>query len=205
MAKGKLFVLGDSISIHYGPYLRDMIEARFEYDRKRGAGEALADLDKPTGANGGDSAQVLAYLLDEEKRETKYDILLLNCGLHDLRIDNASGACQVDINRYAENLVRIIDIAKKMAKRILWVESTPVRDEIHNRISRDMTRHYSDVVEYNRAAGSIMESGGIQVIPLFDFTDGLGAGAFCDHAHFTEDVRRLQAAFIAGAILTCCQ
>ncbi|MFO7611378.1 MAG: SGNH/GDSL hydrolase family protein [Clostridia bacterium] len=202
MRNGKLFVLGDSISIHYGPYLRDMIGNRLEYDRKRGIGEALKDLDKPTGANGGDSIQVLEYLLEEKERGTKYDILLLNCGLHDLRIDNATGKHQIDIRRYSENISKITGIAKKMAKRTMWVESTPIRDEIHNRISRDMTRHYNDVVEYNRVADRIMESEGIQVLRLFEFTDSLGADAFCDHAHFTEEVRRLQAAFIADAILT---
>ena len=28
-----IFVIGDSISIHYGPYLKEMIKDKFNYDR----------------------------------------------------------------------------------------------------------------------------------------------------------------------------
>ena len=37
--KHKVFVIGDSVSIHYGPYLKTMIVDKFDYDRKRGIGE----------------------------------------------------------------------------------------------------------------------------------------------------------------------
>lgn len=42
----RLFVIGDSISIHHGPYLKKILRDRYHYDRKRGAEEALADLKK---------------------------------------------------------------------------------------------------------------------------------------------------------------
>lgn len=59
MGKRNLFVIGDSVSIHYGPYLKKMIEYKFNYDRKRGIEQALEDLDTPIGANAGDSKMVL--------------------------------------------------------------------------------------------------------------------------------------------------
>jgi len=31
MEKEKLFVLGDSVSIHYGPYLKERIKDKFDY------------------------------------------------------------------------------------------------------------------------------------------------------------------------------
>lgn len=46
MEKEKLFVLGDSVSIHYGPYLKESIKDKFNYDRKRGIKQSLEDLDK---------------------------------------------------------------------------------------------------------------------------------------------------------------
>lgn len=58
----QLFILGDSISIHYGPYLEQMVKKHFIYARKEGLNEALKNLDYPTGANGGDSSMVRAYL-----------------------------------------------------------------------------------------------------------------------------------------------
>jgi len=83
--KRKIFVIGDSVSIHYGPYLKKMIKHKFEYDRKRGIEDALTDLDRPIGANAGDSGMVMEYLAKEYKKNTKYEILLINCGLHDAK------------------------------------------------------------------------------------------------------------------------
>ena len=58
-----LFVLGDSISIHYGPYLQKASKGFLQYDRKQGAsGVEENNMDVATGANGGDSSMVLAYL-----------------------------------------------------------------------------------------------------------------------------------------------
>jgi len=58
----KLYVIGDSISMHYGPDLEAMLESVMAYSRKSGQEEALKNLDRPAGANGGDSSMVLAYL-----------------------------------------------------------------------------------------------------------------------------------------------
>ncbi len=58
----RLFVLGDSISIHYGPYLKRFVSSTYIYDRKRGESQALLDLDQPVGANGGNSRMVLEYI-----------------------------------------------------------------------------------------------------------------------------------------------
>ena len=49
------YVIGDSISIQYGPYLESALGASWQYDRKSGDAEARKNLDIPIGANGGDS------------------------------------------------------------------------------------------------------------------------------------------------------
>ncbi|MHC4884697.1 MAG: SGNH/GDSL hydrolase family protein, partial [Planctomycetota bacterium] len=83
--KTDLFVIGDSISIGYGPFLKAMTAAHFNYARKSGEEEALKNLDIPAGANGGNSAKVLAYLEAlAASKSFATDILLINCGLHDL-------------------------------------------------------------------------------------------------------------------------
>ena len=86
MARRDVFIIGDSISIHYGPYLKKYISNNYNYDRKRGLEVALKDLDNPVGANAGDSRMVLQYLKEEQEKETKYDVLLINCGDHDIRV-----------------------------------------------------------------------------------------------------------------------
>ncbi|MCD6322465.1 MAG: SGNH/GDSL hydrolase family protein, partial [Clostridiales bacterium] len=161
MNKRKVFVIGDSISIHYGPFLKNLLENDseydFEYDRKRGMEQALKDLDKPVGANGGDSNQVLEYLLEEKAKGIMYDLLLINCGLHDIRTDVKNGLRQVDSDIYEENLNKICEISLGMAKKVIWVESTPVYDEIHNNLSKEMHRYKSDLEKYNQIAVKVME------------------------------------------------
>ena len=91
-ARPRLFVIGDSISIFYGPYLKKYVEGKFDYDRKRDKGEAMKNLDNPVGANGGDSRMVLSYLKELSADPSfKADVLLLNCGLHDVKTDPKTG------------------------------------------------------------------------------------------------------------------
>ena len=152
MERRKVFVIGDSVSIHYGPYLKRMIEDKFQYDRKRGNAQALIDLDKPLGANAGDSKMVLEYLEEEFKKNTRYDILLINCGLHDVRVDRFSNEIQIGLQEYKRNLSRIMKIAKEMASKIIWVGLTPVIDEVHNSRDGGFLRFSADVHKYDSHA-----------------------------------------------------
>jgi hypothetical protein len=200
MERRKVFVIGDSVSIHYGPYLKKMIEDKFEYDRKRGEEQALIDLDKPIGANAGDSRMLLDYLKEEFKKNTKYDILLINCGLHDIRVDRFSNKVQIGLEEYKINLSKIIEIAEEMAKKIIWIGLTPVIDEIHNSRKEGFLRFSEDVHNYDNHAKQIMREYSISCIDIHNFTKSLGTDIYSDHVHFKEEVRKLQAAFIAGYV-----
>jgi len=193
-----LFAIGDSISIHYGPYLREMIKDKFTYDRKRGLEHALIDLDKPVGANAGDSSMVLEYLQEEYNLGRKYDVLIINCGMHDLRRDRESNSVQIRIDEYRRNLKSIVEISKKMANEVIWISLTPIIDEIHNARKAGVLRYSSDVEKYNEVSTSVMKDGNVKIIDLYNFTKNLGGDIYCDHVHFKDEVRRLQGAFIAG-------
>jgi len=193
-----LFVIGDSISIHYGPYLREMIKDKFTYDRKRGLEHALADLDKPVGANAGDSSMVLEYLQEEHDLGRRYDILAISCGMHDLRRDRESNMVQIEIDEYRRNLKSIVEISKKMANEVIWISLTSIIDEIHNARKSGVLRYSSDVEKYNEVSTSVMKDGKVKIIDLYNFTKNLDEDIYCDHVHFKDEVRRLQGAFIAG-------
>jgi hypothetical protein len=49
MDKKAVYVVGDSISMHYGPYLKKYLQNCFVYDRKREEGQPETNLDKPMG------------------------------------------------------------------------------------------------------------------------------------------------------------
>ena len=58
-----VFVIGDSISLGYGPYLERYLAPFFRYARKNGAENVMRTLGiAPGSANGGDSSQVLKYV-----------------------------------------------------------------------------------------------------------------------------------------------
>src|SRR5512140_2409452 len=98
-----------------------MLAGRFCYDRKSDAGEALLDLDRPQGANAGDSSMVLEYVQALASACTFHvDYLLLNCGLHDLRTDPRTGAKQVPLDAYRANLEQILPHGETIASHVLW-------------------------------------------------------------------------------------
>ena len=195
----KLFIVGDSISIQYGPYLAAALRGVMDYARKEGEEEALLNLDKPQGANGGDSGMVLAYL--QAKAVTggiDADLLLLNCGLHDIKTNPATGTKQVPIDQYAQNLQQIIATVQPMQPTLVWIRTTPCDEAVHNHPGMAFHRFAADGQAYNAVADGIMREHGVPVIDLYTFTRNLGDDVYCDHVHFHDHIRRQQAAFIAG-------
>jgi lysophospholipase L1-like esterase len=192
----KVFVLGDSISMQYGPYLEQYVAGKFHYARKTGS---EGDLDDPQGANGGDSSMVLSYLRSiREVGRLEADVLVLNCGLHDIKTNPSSGRKQISLSEYRQNLQQILQIAADMMLKVVWVRTTPVMDTIHNSPRKDFHRHQVDVDAYNRAADEIMSESGVRSIDLHTFTKNLGDNLYCDHVHYHEPIRQQQAAYIAG-------
>lgn len=194
----KVFVIGDSISIFYGPYLKKCLEKDFVYDRKRDKGEAMKDLDNPIGANGGDSNMVLAYLNELAADSSFYtDIFLINCGLHDIKIDRKTGKRAVSLDKYRENVLAIYQCIKDMGARMIWINSTPVNDTIHNSKNVGFYRYNQDVCEYNRVADSILVSKEVPIIDLYSFSLTFPLDAYMDHVHYKDEYRDRQAKFIS--------
>jgi lysophospholipase L1-like esterase len=200
--KPGIYVIGDSISIQYGPYLKAYLAGIATYDRLRDSGQALQDLDQAIGANGGDSRRVLGIVREKlEARQWAPDYLLLNCGLHDLRAHPGDQSIhQVEIKDYRQNLDTIISLLHRENIYVIWVRTTPVVDSIHNSLSSSFHRYLADVEAYNTVADQVMEQHGVPSVDLFTFTQQAGPGVFYDHAHFTRGFQKLQAAFIAGAL-----
>ncbi len=195
----KIFIIGDSISIHYGPYLKTFLQGIMEYSRKEGEDEALLNLDNPQGANGGDSSMVLNFL--ESKINSggiDADLIMVNCGLHDIKKYHEKETCQISIDDYASNLKEIVKTVAKLNKKMVWVRTTPCDENIHNEKSKTFHRFEADCESYNEVADNIMKNNEISSIDLNTFTNNLGTDLYCDHIHFKESVREKQAAFIAG-------
>lgn len=196
----KLYVIADNISIHYEPYLKDFINEYYEYDRKGNSLErTLNSFDK----NGGDSNMVLAYLKKLLADGFKTDVLLLNCGLHDIKvIDLENRTRKVSAELYRENLIEISKIAENCAEKTLWIQTTPIDDDHHMKHSYSFQRYNADVIKYNTIAEEVFSEAGMNVLDLYTFTGKLGKELYCDHVHFDDSIRELQGAFIAGSLIS---
>ncbi len=96
---------------------------------------------------------VLAYLAGLQAAGSFHpDLLLLNCGLHDIKTDPVTGTRQVPLAQYRENLHAILAIIHTRDIRLCWVRTTPVEDERHNTRVAEFHRFNRDVEEYNAAA-----------------------------------------------------
>jgi len=89
--------------------------------------------------------------------------------------------------------------AKKFAREVVWVSTTPVDNKMHYE-RKSMDRYNEDVEAYNSVAESIMKENNIKIIDLYTFTMSLEKEPHYDGVHFKPENAHLQAAFIAGFI-----
>lgn len=196
----RLFVVGDSISMQYGPALERALPPGWSYDRKRdGGGEkGAANLDVPQGANAGDSRMVLGYLRHRRRHaRIAADVLLVNCGLHDIKTAGPAAPRQVPLDEYEKNLRAIVTEARAMHLRVVWASTTPVDDAIHAAKMHEFMRFASDVAAYNAAADRIMAELQVPVIDLHGFSRTLVPTGLVDHVHYDEPSQIRQAGFLA--------
>ncbi len=204
-SKARILLIGDSISVQYTPYLHSALKSQatwvgFSEEERL---NALTDLDVPQNLNCGDSSRSLGIITDMlEKTNGQIDLILANCGLHDIKTNPQSGEKQVVLEDYRANLKQIVAVAKSHNVPIAWMRTTLVNSAIHNSKCSDFHRYENDLEAYNAAADAIMHQAGFQVIDLWQFTRQLGEDEqlFCDHVHYQDWVRKCQGAFLAGYV-----
>lgn len=198
----RVFLLADSISIAYGPYLREALAGNALLERKGGVDEALRHILDDDDYNGGDSANCRSYVESRFYSDFPYDLLLFNCGLHDIRCHSRDGAWQVGLTEYEQNLDAICRHMMQFSAKLLFVTTTPVDEVLHNhRGAGSSLRFENDVVRCNGVARAVAERFGVTVADLHTFTETLGGSErYADHVHFVPAVCRAQACFLADQI-----
>ena len=199
----KVLLVGDSISLDYGPELRKWVREDICIFSKPGVEEAYRDLDAAVGGNGGDSARVLRYVSElASKGELNCEYFFFNCGLHDIKRERPSEALQVSEADYRANLQAILDLMRQNGVKTVFITTTEA-DGTRYKPTAPFTRRAEDVLAFNAIAREIMEANGVETIDLYAFTASLGKKGndlYRDHTHFNPDVIALQAAYLAGAM-----
>jgi lysophospholipase L1-like esterase len=172
-AKPKVLLAGDSISFGYGPHVRERLE---------GTCDAV---NLP--ANGGTSANLLAHL-DDWLIRPGFDVIHLNCGLHDLARDRDASGPRVSPEQYEANLREVFRRLKGETRATLaWATTTPVIDERHA-ARKGFDRREKDVLAYNAVALRVAQEAGLPVDDLHRVVEAAGAEGCVgpDGVHMTD-------------------
>ena len=146
-----LYVIGDSISLGYCPYLITSLE------------QAYGVLHAP--GNSGTSTHI-AENLDDWLAGYDLDLVLFNCGLHDVR---CTPKLATPLDQYEANLRSIVARLGQLTSqpRLVWASTTPVINKRHKN-NKAFVRYTEDVVVYNGVADTIMVKAGVESIDLHE-------------------------------------
>ncbi|MDP6940172.1 MAG: SGNH/GDSL hydrolase family protein [Planctomycetota bacterium] len=188
----RVLILGDSISIGYTPFVREILAD-------------MATVVRPTVANG-DKAENCAgtnYGKDQIARWLQleggaFDVIHFNFGLHDLKhVDPDTGKNSNDpihphqsrLKNYTAQLRSIAQELQASGAQLIFATTTPV-PEGNVRPFRDP----EDVVKYNAAAWGVMSELGIPINDLYGFAlPRLAEIQQPANVHFTPEGSRLLA------------
>jgi len=186
----QLFVCGDSISVGYGPPLKGALRDQLNLVHWRDLWTLFPEIVSPLGAYSGRAASVIEYTT-AVLNSTNYnpDILLLNCGLHDV---NGGTATQYEID-----LNKLVRLAKTNSTTLVWVQTTPEAPGLAIN---------STIDNFNAISSRVMASNSVPVIDLHTFTMSListyGVAAILrtDNVHCTPFGFAAQGAYIASEL-----
>jgi lysophospholipase L1-like esterase len=186
----KVVLIGDSIRLHYQPLVTRALATE---------AVVLGPME-----NCGTSTDILAQI-NEWIFDYCPDIVHLNCGLHDLRIDAGVSTHQVPIDKYAANLDEIFALIGKGGRRtLIWATLTPVNEQWHQD-SRPSRRYESDVALYNKTALDRAHKHGARINDLHRAVTAAGSDRLLgpDGVHFTEEGYVFLAAAVVSAVRGC--
>jgi lysophospholipase L1-like esterase len=168
----KLILIGDSIRLHYQPYV---VQALSSYIDVWGPAENC------------ETSSVILHHLDQWVLAHNPDVIHLNCGLHDLRYNPGSTTPVVSVAQYAQNLNAILTMLTTQTRsQIIWATTTPI-NQVRHQIARQSRRYEADVLTYNMVACNIVANYNVLVNDLYTFvlTEGRDTLLREDGVHFT--------------------
>lgn len=176
----RVLLIGDSISIGYTPFVRELLSGVANVHR--------------IPENGGPTIRGVANI-EKWLGDGKWDVIHFNFGLHDLRIMEGEKR-QVPLEDYEKNLDVLTARMKKTGARLIFATTTPVPEGKVN-----PPRLPADVVRYNEAAVRVMKKHGVMVNDLYAaILPRLGELQQPVNVHFKPEGSKFLAEKVADAI-----
>lgn len=159
-----VLILGDSISIGYTPFVKEIISFRANVTRP------VFEDGKPENCEGTTKG------VESIKRwlgDTKWDIIHFNFGLHDIKhVDPVTGKNsnnpehpqQADLKQYKSNLKEIVEVLKSTEAKLIFATTTPYPDDVGGPLRKPGMPE-----KYNQVATKIMNKNKIEINNLYAF------------------------------------
>ncbi|SHE76611.1 acyl-CoA thioesterase-1 [Mariniphaga anaerophila] len=180
-----ILLLGDSISIGYTPFVRELLNGKANVFRP------MKDNGKPENCQGTTSG---VKNIDRWLGQKKWDIIHFNFGLHDIKhVDPATGKNsqnpkhpqQADPGQYKKNLEIIVEKLKTTGAKLIFATTTPYPDVVNGSRKPGMPK------KYNKVAVKIMNKNGIAINNLYAFMiPRMNDLQLPNNVHFTEEGSR---------------
>jgi acyl-CoA thioesterase-1 len=195
-SRPRVLILGDSISIGYTPFVKEMLKDEAVVVRPM----------RPNGRAENCSGTTLG--VTEIDRWLKidggnWDVIHFNWGLHDLKrqkpdgtaSDDPNDAHQADPAKYEQNLREIVKHLKATNAKLILATTTPVPEKVSPH------RDPQDVVRYNEIAQKIAKENDIAIDDLYAFAmPKLSEIQRPANVHFTEAGSKVLAEQVAASI-----
>lgn len=142
----RVLIIGDSISIGYTPFVRELLQGVANVHR--------------IPENGGPTSRGVEQI-EKWLGDGKWDVVHFNFGLHDLRVMEGERR-QVALEDYEKSLERLVLRMKKTGAKLIFATTTPVPEGNVN-----PRRAPADVVRYNDAARRVARRHGVAINDLY--------------------------------------
>jgi lysophospholipase L1-like esterase len=192
----KVLIIGDSISIGYYPFVKEMMKEVATVMRP------FKDNGSPENCQGTTNGVVN---IDRWIGNTKWDVIHFNFGLHDIKHVNAvtgknsknpEDPHQASPEQYEKNIREIVGKLKATGAKLIFATTTPYPDAGLNPL-----RKPGMYKKYNEIAQEIMKQNGIEVNDLCAFVlPRMEELQRPENVHFTEKGSKALAEQVAGEI-----
>jgi len=186
----EVLIIGDSISMGYGPVVKRLLEGK-------------ATVSRPN--ENCESTQKGIVKLEEWLGNKKYKVIYFNFGLHDLKhVDavtkepsaKAQDPLLTDLPAYAANLTVIASKLKATGAKVIFATTTPVPEHPGTPLREPFMPE-----KYNNVAKEVMAKEGIEVDDLYNLAlPQIKQIQIPDNVHYTPEGYELLGKHIAAVI-----